>query len=145
MKNLWHSKMINHYYYTILYYTILHTFALHFLYFPCNSVTIQTKLEQIESNAHLSTAESCKRSAERIFRAMRNSFFGGPGVLFTFCRWLEVLEFNRQSGGFNPTSSNFELQPTAAAPTTSLRFPTSLFKRRQCWTAAWAGKRRTTL
>lgn len=59
-------------------------------------------------------------------------FFGGPGVLFTFCRWLEVLEFNRQSGGFNPTSSNFELQPTAAAPTTSLRFPTSLFKRRQC-------------
>lgn len=130
--------MINHYYYTILYYnilyyTILYTFAQHFLYFPCNSVTIQkNKLKQIESNAHLSTAESCKHSAERIFRAMRHSFFGGPGVLFTFCRWLEVLEFNRQSGGFNPTSSNFELQPTAAAPTTSLRFPTSLFKRRQC-------------
>lgn len=58
-----------------------------------------------------------------IFRAVRNSILGGPALLFIFCRWLEVLEFNRQSERFKPTSSTFELQPTAAVSTTRSRSP----------------------
>lgn len=60
----------------------------------------------MESNAHLGNGKVTQVLSRKNFLGPCRvpfffflSFRGGLGVLFTFCRWLEVLEFNRQSVG----------------------------------------------